>query len=287
MQGKRIGLLGTAISDHPDLEAICRAVMEEGGGLSLSSFRVDRITPEIAALIREAKIDTVALAPETGSERLRHVIRKNISDRQIFNALKILIDENVLNLRLYFLIGLPTETDDDIDALVRLVKRIRHETLAHTEGKKTFRRLTLSINQFIPKPQTPFQWHPLEDIQVVNRRVKRIIRELKDEPGVRVLRGLPKWNYIQALLSLGDRRVGQLLFLVHRLEGNWSQALKASSMNTDFFVYRQKQHSEFLPWDFIATETDRSYLEAEYEKALNRIRIDLISGKGDYDGTTD
>ncbi|NLN60396.1 MAG: radical SAM protein [Deltaproteobacteria bacterium] len=287
MQGKRIGLLGTAISDHPDLEAICRAVMEEGGGLSLSSFRVDRITPEIAALIREAKIDTVALAPETGSERLRHVIRKNISDRQIFNALKILIDENVLNLRLYFLIGLPTETDDDIDALVRLVKRIRHETLAHTEGKKTFRRLTLSINQFIPKPQTPFQWHPLEDIQVVNRRVKRIIRELKDEPGVRVLRGLPKWNYIQALLSLGDRRVGQLLFLVHRLEGNWSQALKASSMNTDFFVYRQKQRSEFLPWDFIATETDRSYLEAEYEKALNRIRIDLISGKGDYGGTTD
>ncbi len=267
-KGKKIGLLGTAISDHPALEEICRAVLHKGGRLSLSSLRIDRITPKIADLIREAHIDTIALAPEAGSERLREVIRKNITDRQIFNALEYLIDKDILNLRLYFLVGLPTETDADIDALIRLVKKIRHHTLAYTEGKKTFRRLTLSINQFIPKPQTPFQWHPLEDIHEVSRRIKRITQGLKGEIGVRILHDLPKWNYIQSLLSLGDRRVGHMLSTVHRLEGNWSQALKTVPLNADFFVYRPKPCTEFLPWDFIAAATDRSYLEREYQRAL-------------------
>ena len=267
---KKIGLLGTAISDHPELPEICRAVMERQGRLSLSSLRIDRMTPQIAALINEANIDTIALAPEAGSERLREVICKNISDEQIFEALEYLIDQDILNLRLYFLVGLPTETDEDIDALIRLVKRIRHHTLAYTAGRKTFRRLTLSINQFIPKPQTPFQWHPLEDTQTVNKRIKRIVQGLKHEPGVQVLHDLPKWNYIQALLSLGDRRVGKVLDLVHRLEGNWSQALKKVALNADFFVYRQKPLHEFLPWDFIDGATARTHLEREYEKALHK-----------------
>ncbi|MBN1546646.1 MAG: radical SAM protein, partial [Syntrophaceae bacterium] len=244
---------------------------DRGGRLSLSSLRIDRITPQIAAMIREAGIDTIALAPEAGSERLREVIRKDITDRQIFEALEYLITEDILNLRLYFLVGLPTETEEDIDDLIRLVKRIRHHTLALTEGKKTFRRLTLSINQFIPKPQTPFQWHPLEDIQVVNRRIKRINLGLKREPGVRILHDLPKWNYIQALLSLGDRRVGKLLSVVHRRKGNWSQALKEVALNADFFVYRNKPFSEVLPWDFIETATPKTYLEREYKKALGQV----------------
>jgi radical SAM superfamily enzyme YgiQ (UPF0313 family) len=268
-QQKKIGLLGTAISDHPELQSICRAVLARQGRLSLSSLRIDRMTPQIAALINAASIDTIALAPEAGSERLREVICKNIADKQIFEALEYLIDQDILNLRLYFLVGLPTETDEDIEALIRLVKNIRHHTLAHTEGKKTFRRLTLSINQFIPKPQTPFQWHPLEDIQTVNRRIKRIVQGLKGEPGVRVLHDLPKWNYIQALLSLGDRRVGIILDLVHRREGNWSQALKEVPLNADFFVYRQKPCDEFLPWDILEGTTPRAHLRSEYEKVLD------------------
>ena len=267
-QGKKIGLLGTAISDHPELVGICRAVLERQGRLSLSSLRIDRMTPQIAALINEANIDTIALAPEAGSERLREVICKNISDEQIFEALECLIDQDILNLRLYFLVGLPTETHEDIDALIRLVKRIRHHTLAYTAGRKTFRRLTLSINQFIPKPQTPFQWHPLEDTQTVNKRIKMIVQGLKGEPGVRVLHDLPKWNYIQALLSLGDRRVGKVLSVVHRLEGNWSQALKEVPLNADFFVYRRKPFHEFLPWDILEGTTPRAHLRSEYTKAL-------------------
>jgi len=228
------------------------------------------MTPEIAALIKEAKIDTIALAPEAGSERLREVIHKGISDRQIFEALECLIDEDILNLRLYFLIGLPTEQEEDIDALIRLVKRILHHSRSYSKGEKALRRLTLSINQFIPKPQTPFQWHPLEDIQVVNKRVRRIIQGLKGEPAIRILHDLPKWNYVQALLSLGDRRVGRILSAVHRLNGNWSQALKQVPLNADFFVYREKPFDEFLPWDILEGAAPKIHLWAEYEKALDR-----------------
>jgi radical SAM superfamily enzyme YgiQ (UPF0313 family) len=273
---KKIGLLGTAISDHPDLLEICRAVLERQGRLSLSSLRIDRMTPQIASLIKEANIDTIALAPEAGSERLREMMRKDITDRQIFEAMECLIDQDILNLRLYFLVGLPTEADEDIEALIRLVKQIRHHTLAYTGGKKTFRRLTLSINQFIPKPQTPFQWHPMEETQTVNKRIKRIVQGLKAEPGVRVLHDLPKWNYIQTLLSLGDRRVGKILDVVHRLEGNWSQALKEVPLNADFFVYRQKPFDEFLPWDILEGSTPRAHLRSEYEKALGYVPQDTV-----------
>ena len=268
-QRQKIGLLGTAISDHPELPEICRAVLDREGRLSLSSLRIDRMSPEIAALIRKAGIDTIALAPEAGSDRLRTVIRKDISEQQIFRALECLIDADILNLRLYFLVGLPTETEEDIDALIGLIKRIRHHSLGYTKGAKTFRRLTLSVNQFIPKPQTPFQWHPLEDIRTVSRKFKKISRGLKGEPGVRVLHDLPKWNYIQALLSLGDRRVGQMLTAVHRLGGNWPQALKEVPLNADFFVYRQKPCAEYLPWDLIESTVPKARLWAEYQKALD------------------
>lgn len=269
-QEKKIGLLGTAISDHPELAGICRAVLDRQGHLSLSSLRIDRMTPEIAALIKEAKIDTIALAPEAGSERLREVIHKGISDRQIFEALECLIDEDILNLRLYFLVGLPTEREEDIDALIHLVKRILHHSRSYSKGEKALRRLTLSINQFIPKPQTPFQWHPLEDIQVVNKRIRKITQGLKGEPAIRILHDLPKWNYVQALLSLGDRRVGRILSAVHRLNGNWSQALKQVPLNADFFVYREKPFDEFLPWDILEGAAPKIHLWAEYEKALDR-----------------
>jgi radical SAM superfamily enzyme YgiQ (UPF0313 family) len=129
--------------------------------------------------------------------------------------------------------------------------------------------LTLSINQFIPKPATPFQWCPLEDTAVVKRRIRRIKDGLRQEPGVTVTHDIPKWNYIQALLSLGDRRVGELLLAVRRLRGNWAQAFREVNVNSDFYVYRRKEIGECLPWDFIDHGIARTLLEGEYRKALS------------------
>ncbi len=263
-----IGLLGTAVSDHPELIPMCRSIMAQGGSVAIGSLRLDRLSEPMAALLKETGVETLALAPEAGSQRLREVIKKGISEEEIFSAVDNLLKYDMVRLRLYFMVGLPTETDEDMEAIVRLVKGMEHRARLSSAGKKGFRRLTLSINQFIPKPATPFQWHPLEDVTVVKRRIRQITAGLRGEKVVTVTHDLPKWNYIQALLSLGDRRVGKLLLAVHRCGGNWAQAFREVNVNPDFYVYRRKETGEILPWDFIDTGTEKALLIREYRKAL-------------------
>jgi len=268
-EGKRIGLLGTAVSDHPQLLELCRSILEKGGTFSLSSLRMDRINGEMAGLLQESGVETVALAPEAGTQRLRDVLHKGISEEHIFSAVEHLVQQGVRQIRLYFMVGLPTETEADIEGLIHLTRRIRHFALQLSKGKRPFKRIILSVNQFIPKAFTPFQWHPLEDVRVVKKKLQRIKKALHNEGPVQVFHDLPKWNYVQTLLSLGDRRVGQVLSEVHRLDGNWSQALKKVPLNPDFYVYRPKDVSELLPWDFIDQGVEKAVLIREYQQALS------------------
>ena len=198
---------------------------------------------------------------------------KGVSVRMVvrgeqFRAVERLIEKGIVNLRLYFMVGLPTEEEEDVDAIVELTRRIGHHAVKTTKGTRRFRRLTLSVNQFIPKPATPFQWLPLAESALVRRRIQRIKRALGKERSVSVIHDLPKWNYIQALLSLGDRRVGEILLAVHANGGNWPQALKQVNVNADFYVYREKDPAEFLPWDFIDHGVSREFLLEEYRKAM-------------------
>ncbi len=266
---KTIGLVGTAVSDHPALIPMCRSILGEGGSVAIGSLRMDRFSAGMASILKETGVETVSLAPEAGSQRLRDVIRKGISDDEIFSAVEKLMECDMVQVKLYFMVGLPTETDEDMDAIVRLVKGMEHHARRYSKGRKGFRRLTLSINQFIPKPGTPFQWHPLEDTAAVRRKIRRIAAELKGEKAVRIIHDIPKWNYIQALLSLGDRTVGRLLLAAHRREGNWAHAFREVNVNGDFYVYRPKGADEILPWDFIDLGTDKERLASEYRKALD------------------
>ncbi len=268
---KKIGLMGTAVSDHPELAALCRAVTERKGKVAIASLRTDRVSREMVSLLKEAGVETISLAPEAGSERLRTVIRKGITEDHIFRAVELLVEYGIVNIRLYFMVGLPTETDEDIDAIIDLVLRIKKQPAA-AEGKKKrpLRRITLSINQFIPKSATPFQWHPLADLKMVRKRIQRIERALGGEKAVKIIHDAPKQNYIQALLSLGDRQVGAILLAVQENGGNWSRALKEAQGYADFTVYRPKGADELLPWDFIDHGVSKSSLKLEYGRALQR-----------------
>jgi hypothetical protein len=263
-----VGLLGTAVSDHPQLAEICRYLLSNRGLFSIGSLRIDRISSDLAALLADSGVEMVSLAPEAGSQRLRDLIRKGVSEEQIFRAVENLIGKGIVNLRLYFMVGLPTEEDKDIDAIVDLTRRIGHHAVKTSKGTRRFRRITLSINQFIPKPATPFQWLPLADAGLVRRRIQKIKRALGKERSVNVIHDLPKWNYIQALLSLGDRLVGEILLAVHENGGNWPQALKAVNINADYYVYRKKEPDEFLPWDFIDHGLEKSFLLREYRRGV-------------------
>ncbi len=267
---KKIGLLGTAVSDHPALSSLCRFIMDRGGEVALGSLRLDRVDSELASLLRKSGVETVSLAPEAGSQRLRDVVHKGITEDDIFHAVELLIEHGIANIKLYFMVGLPTETEADIDAIIDMVKKIKHHVTKISAGRKRFKRITLSVNQFIPKPATPFQWLPLEDINSVRKKVRKIENAMRKEPSIKVTHDLPKWNYIQALLSLGDRRVAGIVLSAHANNGNWPKAFKEVNVNPDFYVYRRKGIDEFLPWDFIDHGVDTKYLISEYNKAMTR-----------------
>ncbi len=265
---KKIGLVGTAVSDHPELSRICEYILTKNGRAGIGSLRVDQINETIVGLIKAHGIETVALAPEAGSQRLRDLLRKGITEEDIMRAAELLIENEITNLRLYFMIGLPLETEKDIDAIIDLVKKIQHHALQRTCGKRIFRSITLSINQFIPKPSTPLQWCALADVNSTGKKIKKIVSAFGRDKQIRVIHDVPKWNYVQALLSLGDRKAGDILLAVHRLRGNWAQALKEVNVNADFYVYRQKQFDEILPWDIIDANTSKKALISECKKAL-------------------
>ena len=264
-KGSRIGLVGSALADHPQLIELCEYIVEKGGMISIGSIRADAVTNKLANLLARSGYRTVALAPEAGSERLRRVIRKEFTEEKIISSVEILAAHNINNVKLYFIIGIPTETRDDIEEIVGLTKRIRHHMMS---GKRRVGAITLSINPFIPKAWTPFQWHPLEEVKSLKEKIEVVKKGLQKIPRIRVLYELPKWGYVQTLLSMGDRRVADLLLRALQAKGNWSSAFKCSYINPDFWVYREKNKEELLPWDFIEHGLQKEALWREYKEAI-------------------
>jgi len=265
---KKIGLLGTAVSDYPELSQLCHHIVEQGGKISLSSLRMNSFQPDIIMSLKKSGHRTVSIAPETGSERLRKVINKGLSDEEIFKAIEVLVEHQIPNLKLYFMVGLPTEQEEDIEAIITLTKKIKHQILKRGKGGRYLDRITLSINPFIPKPHTPFQWVALDGVGNLREKLKKIKSGLKKENKVSVTYNLPKWAYIQALLSRGDRRVGKMLLTLHTVEGDWLRALKQVDVNPDFYVYRKRRFDEVLPWDFIDQGVSKEFLLSEYRMAI-------------------
>jgi radical SAM family uncharacterized protein len=269
----RIGLAGAAVSDHPGLVSLCRRILTLEGGFSLASLRLDALTPALVQCLKEGGHRAIAIAPEAGSERLRRFIKKGYREEDILNAVKTLVTRGVSQLKCYFLIGLPSETDGDVKEIVHLARKIRHQGLSHL-GKQGVRlKIVLSVNPFIPKPATPLQWAPMERVEDLKRKLKIIQREIRREEGIEMIYDLPKWAYLQALLSRGDRRVGKILLAAHRLRGDWAQALRETSLNPDFYVYRQRDLDEVFPWDFIDHGTSKEVLKREYLKAMEEAGV--------------
>ena len=265
---KKVGLVGTAVSDHPELIQICEYVLAQNSQIGIGSLRIDQINEKIVDLIKASGIETVALAPEAGSQKMRDMLRKDITEEEILHAAELLIEREIPNLRLYFMVGLPGEEDQDIDAIIDLTRKIQQTALLKTCGKRKFRRITLSVNQFIPKPHTPLQWCALADVSETAKKIKKILSAFGRDKQINVIHDVPKWNYVQALLSLGDRRAGEILLAAHRLSGNWVKAFKEATINPDFHVYRRKSFDEVLPWDIIDLGTSKKSLISECKKAL-------------------
>ncbi len=266
----RIGLIGATLSDHPQITSLCEFILEGGGTFSVTSLRIDLVNEDFIRLLKKSGHQTITLAPETGSERLRKLINKNLSDEQIFKTLEIIAAHRFRHVKLYFLIGLPTETAFDIDCISELTKRMQHHLLKANPRSRYPESITLSINAFIPKPGTPFQWHPFEEIASLQAKLKGIKNSLKKEKKITVTWDLPKWSYLQCLLSRGDRRVGKILMAAHELGGSFLKAYRQVDVNPDFYVYRQRSLDEVFPWDFIDHGVSKEVLAEAYLRSQSQ-----------------
>jgi radical SAM superfamily enzyme YgiQ (UPF0313 family) len=267
--GADFGLLSAAVSDTPGIGKLTDLILKKGCRFSVSSLRADSLTEELLANLKAAGQKTVAIAPEAGSEKLRKVLNKHLSRDQIIEAVRLIARIKDFSLRLYFLIGLPRETHDDMDEMFALVKSIKHHMIKESRARGRIGRIKLSINCFIPKPFTPFQWIPMENMRTLKERQKWLKKAFGREGGIKASFDLPKWAYLQTLLSMGDRRVGPILLRSYKLGGNWTKALRFSEINPDFFVYRPRGLEEILPWDFIDHGIEKNFLIQEYHRALD------------------
>ena len=262
----KIGLVGAAVSDYPAIAELAGRLKDMDVNFSASSLRADSLTTELVSLVAKGN-RTVAIAPEAGSERLRAVINKNISEAQILDAVGMLVDGGILNIKLYFMVGLPTETDEDIDAIVTLAKKAGETQLEAARKKGRMGRLTLSVNCFIPKPWTPFQWEPMDDIDSLNKKIKYIKAQLKGVSNMDVINDAPKHAYIQGVLSRGDRRLSKVVLAADENGGNWPKAFASEGLSMEFYAGRVREKDELFPWDFIDTKIKREYLWKENEKS--------------------
>ena len=267
-KGRPLGLMSACVSDVPGIEQLTGLILERGGRYSVSSLRADSLTPAMAAHLRQAGQRSIAIAPEAGSERMRRVINKHLSREQIIDAVRTIAKAGDFSLRLYFLIGLPTETREDVEEIVTLVKAVKHHMVKESAPRGRIRQIKLSVNCFIPKPFTPFQWFPLEDAVSLKEKQKWLKKALSRVGGVKASFDVPKWAYVQALLALGDRRVASLLLAAHEEGGDWKRAFRQKDLNPDFYVYRPKGLDEILPWDFVDHGIRKEHLIREYKLAL-------------------
>jgi len=264
---RRVGLVGAAVSDFAQIGELQDSISARGGESSLASLRIDSLSADEVAALKQSGHRSVALAPEAGSQKLRDMINKGIDEQQILDAVRMLASGGILNLKLYFLIGLPGEDEADIDELLKLVEKAREIWLE--EGKKLGRlgNLLLSVNPFVPKPFTPLQWAGMAPEKLLKKRLRRLQAAVGRLPNVELSSESLRGSVLQALLSRGDRRVGELL---PRLAGG--QALKAacreSGLRWEDYVTRERDADELFPWELLDSGVTREYLWQEYLRGM-------------------
>ena len=264
----RAGLVSIALCDHPQIEEILTSLVEMGYSISPASLRLDDLTPTILRLLRESGERTITIAPETGSDRLRRVINKTITNDEILAAADMIFSTGFDNLKLYFMIGIPTETDDDLDAIRDLALQLREIMLTHARPRGHVGRIVGSVNPLVPKPGTAYQWLPMENDASIGRKIKRMHGLMADIDNVYFNIKSERHSFYQALLSLGDRRVAPAIEAAERNGGDWRAAVKEAGIDADFYVFRDRSRDDVLPWDIIDGGMKDTFFRAEADKAM-------------------
>jgi radical SAM superfamily enzyme YgiQ (UPF0313 family) len=263
---RRLGMMGPAVTDHPRIQELLNRLNGLGAELSLSSIRITSLTREVLDELARGKAETITIAPEAGSQRLRDVIHKNLSEDDILAAADRLAGYRFRQLKLYFIIGLPTETDADIEAIVKLAQSIKE----HFDRRGSGIRITLNATPFVPKAGTPFQWLPMAPLETLQNRLA-ILRSSLPLKGIKLNEESPAWSRVQGVLSRGDARVANGLAAVSEVSlSNWHKAAAEKQIDIDYYINQRWDTTQKLPWDMIDSGMSEDKLCGELEKAVGK-----------------
>ncbi len=229
---RTVGLIGSDLAGHPELEDILTDIVDRGGRFSLSSIRPEGLTPRIIELLAQTGQKTATLAPEVASPRMKKVIGKEILSETFYELVEKLVSAGILNIRFYFMVGLPTETQDDVQAIADFVRAARGVFVQASRSRGKIGRIGVQLNPFVPKPWTPFQWAAMFPRKELDARLRLLTRELRKEPNV-VVRPEPGIQAVmQGLLSRGDRRIEGAILHAAIQDRRWRNSFKKESVST-------------------------------------------------------
>ncbi|HIE42485.1 MAG TPA: radical SAM protein [Nitrospinaceae bacterium] len=263
---KTVGLVGPSVTDHPDLPALARKITDEGKKLSFSSLRMETLTDELVDLILKSGQKTLTVAVDGPSERMRDVINKAATDDFIVEKCRFLTRKGILHLKIYSIIGLPHETDEDIDQFIRLVERVQEGYVEECRPLGRIGRLTISLSPLVPKPGTPFQWHPMEPVKTLKKKFAKVRKALGKLPYLKMSFGSPNEAYLQTYLSRGDRNA-HVFFKTYLNNGHDAKSA-LNKHSVDQIVYRQYEKEDYLPWDIVDHGYRNDFLWEDYQRGL-------------------
>jgi radical SAM superfamily enzyme YgiQ (UPF0313 family) len=267
VHASRAGLVSIALCDHPEIERILSGLLEMGYQISPASLRLDDLTDPIVKMLVQSGERSITIAPEAGSDRMRRVINKTVTNDEILDRADLIFRNGIENLKLYYMIGLPTETDEDLVAIRDLTVQLRDIMLKYARPRGHIGKIVGSVNPLIPKPGTAYQWLPMEDLAVTDRKIKRLRSLMADIDNVYFNIKSERHSYYQALLSLGDRRVAPAIEAAERNGQNWRAAVEEAGVDADFFIFRDRTNDPVLPWDIIDGGMKASFFRSEFEKS--------------------
>ncbi len=276
---EEVGLLSLSPSDYSRIDELVEAMMERFGdehlSISLPALRADTFSVRLAEAIAKGRYTGFTLAPEAGSDRMRARINKMIPSRQVFDVAREVFDRGWQTIKLYFMIGLPGEEMEDVEAIARMTQTV-HLIGRRVHGRQT--RVNVSVNTFVPKPHTPFQWVPLASSRSIRQKQALLRRELRGR-GIKLDYNDPEASLLEAVLARGDRRLDAVVEQAWRLGarfdawgdqrdfGAWMRAFAKAGLDPDFYAYRERSAEELLPWEVVSSGVRKRFLLREHERS--------------------
>ncbi len=264
----RIGLVSTAVCDHPEIDGIVDDLAGLDYEVSVASLRLDDLTPGFVFKLADTGVQGLTLAPECGSDRMRRVLNTQFTNAEILEKATWIFENGIQNLKLYYMVGLPGEDHGDVEAIVTLTDAIRERMLAVARGRGRIGRIHPSVNPFVPKPGTPYQWLPMEDPRETDRKLQYLRKAFGRMPNVDAVIKSARTGVAQSILALGDRRVADALEIAVERRMDFKRAVRDSGLDPGFYLFRGRGRDEVLPWDVVDNGVSKAYYLRELDKSL-------------------